>query len=71
MSVIIIYMFIHCASCKDIDLCEPSVSADLVSISEVGQEKKVMLGIMIIIKNASVHPTLRVAWRWLPPCQAS
>lgn len=40
MSVIVIDMFTHSALCKDINLSEPSPSADLISISELGQQKK-------------------------------
>lgn len=40
MSVIIIDMFTHPALCKDINLCGPSPSADLIGISELGPGKK-------------------------------
>lgn len=70
MPVIVIDMFTH-ALCKDINLSEPSPSADLISISQLGQKKKMMLGIPIIIRNAPVHSILHVAWWWLLPCQAT
>ena len=44
--VIIIYVFTHYALCKDINLFEYPLSADLISISELGP-KKVIVGILI------------------------